>query len=552
MGKIKYILIGFLSLIMVSCDGLFGVENNVGKPIKFGIAQHTTRTAYSHSPYEPGRIDWNEGDKVAIYMDWDETRKGYGYSINYREKGIYEVYGIHENGRESHGRIRNVGGTVLKWQGDFSGNDGRANEYPHRFWSVYPSNTRFEDGEFKFSLPSNQDNINDVSGLGLAAYEEDINSAKDPNSEGFVELHYYPMFTTLCVSIDNQANFPIGNSLVLFSNDYTIAGNYNVDISEFYEGIGDGDIDNVSSIFKNGEATFFIIPRKYEKDKLYFSLGDKTMSIPETLYPGYKYNIKITTKKVEVVSPALAQLILSLLVANGGAHDSWRTFEDYFRKYFKYDSADALQKGIYQDTPSNGKTLNNDARNATLDNANEILEALFPGEKLTGLLAFLQTLTDIHISNGNSPKLNSSELDLSFFKSAKTIYLELSESDMAINVNGLEDLESIELQTTGNCHKIELNITDCPNLKKVKMNGDAPNEKILKLTGTPNFEVGEIATNAGRSVEITLIECSTSVENGGVITLSSGDASTTVNRKPRKEGDAIKVNVDVTGGGKHW
>lgn len=552
MGKIKYILIGFLALIMVSCDGLFGVENNVGKPIQFGVVQNPkTRTSYSQE-YD-GRIDWNNGDKVAIYMDWDETRSGYGYyGYPREERGIYEVYGIHENGIESHGRIKKVDGNVLTWKGDFKGNNGRANEFLHTFWSVYPHDTKFENGKFEFSLQSNQNYINDVTGLGLAAYEKDINSAKNPNSEGFVELHYYPMFTTLCVTIDNAANFQIGNKLELSSDDYMIAGKYYVDISKRYNGIEGGDINNVSSTFSGSKVMLFIIPREYEANKLYFSLNGERKPIQEVIHAGYKYNIKITTKKVEVVSPSLAQLILSLLVANGGAHDSWRTFEDYFRKYFKYDSADALQKGIYQDTPSNGKTLNNDARNATLDNANEILEALFPGEKLTGLLAFLQTLTDIHISNGNSPKLNSSELDLSFFKSAKTIYLELSESDMAINVNGLEDLESIELQTTGNCHKIELNITDCPNLKKVKMNGDAPNKKILNLTGTPKFEVGEIATNAGRSVEITLIECSTGVENGGVITLSSGDASTTVNRRPRREGDAIKVNVDVTGGGKHW
>lgn len=326
MGKLRYILIVFLTLIITSCDGLFGVENNVGKPVQFGVVQNPkTRTSYS--PNEPGRIDWNNGDKVAIYMDWDKTRNPYKDDWSYRKKGIYEVYGIHENGKESHGSIRYVSGEILKWQGDFSGNDGRANEYPHTFWSVYPSNTTFDGVSFYFKLEDIQ-NYTDVSGLGLAAYEEGVYS--NTNGEGHVELHYYPMFTTLCVMIDNKANFPIGNSLELSSDVYTIAGNYSVDISERYNGIKGGTVNNVSSTFNNGVSTFFIIPREYGANKLYFSLGDKTMSIPETLYPGYKYNIKITTKEVEV-EPGFSSFVNGVILAEAHKRrDSGQSGYDWY------------------------------------------------------------------------------------------------------------------------------------------------------------------------------------------------------------------------------
>ena len=315
MGKVKYILFGCMMFIMASCEGLLYTDN-VGNPIRFGISQQyypKTRTSYSQE-YD-GRIDWNNGDKVAIYMDWDETRSGNGYAGYPREeKGIYEVYNIHENGKESHGRIRNVGGTVLKWQGDFNGNNGRANEYLHTFWSVYPHDTKFENGKFEFSLQSNQNNINDVTGLGLAAYEKDINSAKNPNSEGYVEFHYYPMFTTLCVTIDNAANFQIGNNLELSSDDYRIAGKYYVDISKRYGGVEGGDIYNVSSTFSGSKVMLFIIPREYEANKLYFSLNGERKLIPEVLHAGYKYNIKITTKEVEV-EPGFSSFVNGVILA---------------------------------------------------------------------------------------------------------------------------------------------------------------------------------------------------------------------------------------------
>lgn len=345
MGKVKYILFDCMMLIMTSCEMLFYTDN-VGQPIRFGTTQQyypKTRTSYS-TEYD-GRIEWNDGDKVSIYMDWNE---GNGYAGVPREMGVYEVYGIHQNGQQSHGSIKYSSGDVLKWKGDFNGNDGRAHEFPHTFWSVYPYDTKFEGGTFEFYLPDNQSNINDVGGLGLAAYEKDINSAKEPNSEGYVELHYYPMFTTLCVTIDNEANFQIGDILKLSSNN-PIAGNYTVNISERYNGVKGGDINNVSSTFNNSEIMLFIIPREYAANTLYFSLNGEQKPIPEVLHAGYKYNIKITTKEVEVqgVPNEVAQIILSYLRKIG--NQGYNQFKKFFEDYFDYIEKDYKQGQNYFD-----------------------------------------------------------------------------------------------------------------------------------------------------------------------------------------------------------
>ena len=456
MGKIKFILIGFLALIMVSCDGLFGVENNVGKPIKFGIAQRpTTRTTYSQE-YD-GRIDWVNGDKVAIYMDWDD---GNGYAGIPREgEGIYEVYGIHENGRESHGSIRFTGGNDLKWKGDFSGNDGRAHEYPHTFWSVYPSNTRFANGKFEFSLPSNQ-NINDVSGLGLAAYERGVYS--NTNGEGHVELHYYPMFTTLCVTIDNAANFQIGNKLELSSDDYLIAGKYYVDISKRYNGIEGGDINNVSSTFSGSKVMLFIIPREYEANKLYFSLNGERKLIPEVLHAGYKYNIKITTKEVEVSSRMTdteAWFLLAILKNNGGGNNCWNDFEDFWKNVYGFkDLNDFNNSGFWN-------KLNNSIGAANFDEMGELLDEFFPGKLLDSLLTTMSKIEDINLGEGSlasskkMPDILLSEDFSKMFPNVKTIKL-MPQNDITYKFFGLKKLETITLDG-GYAVNVTIILQDC-------------------------------------------------------------------------------------------
>lgn len=303
MGRLKFILVGFLILIISSCNDLFNV-NNIGKLIKFSTLP-STRTIYS--PEYDGRIEWVDGDKVAIYMTWEGSQvfENADYSINLDNN----------DGKLSYGKLNPIGES-LKWHGYFK--DGRAWEYVHTFYSAYPP-TVLNDGKFSFYLPSEQDQMN-VSKAPLAAYSTSSN--RFDNDGGTVYLEYYPMFTTLHIIIDGEVNSQI-NALELLSNDYMIAGNYTVDASKRYNGIEGGNINKVSSTFDGNEIIFFIIPREYEANKLYFSLNGKQKFIPEVLHAGYKYNIKITTE-VEV-EPGFSSFVNGVVLAE--AHKQGKNWQ---------------------------------------------------------------------------------------------------------------------------------------------------------------------------------------------------------------------------------
>lgn len=454
MGKLKYLLIGFLIFIITSCDGLLG--NNIGKPIKFGIAQYpTTRTAYSQ--YYDGRIDWIEGDKVTIYMDWND---GSGYSNNYRESGVYEIYDIHPNDRESHGRIRYIGGEQLKWKGDFSGNDGRAHEYPHKFWSVYPP-TSLVNGKFSFYLDPNQDYI-DVSELSLVAYEKDVYSNTD--GEGHVELHYYPMFTTLCVTINNEADLQIGNVLELSSDNYDIAGNYYVDVTNDYLAIEGGNSSTVSSDFNIGETiTFFIIPREYSANELYFILGNESRPIPEAIRAGHKYNITINTKEIEVADSRMtdteAWFLLAILKNNGGGNNCWNDFENFWKNVYGFkDINDFNNSGFWN-------KFNNSISTANFDEMGELLDEYFPGALLDSLLTTMSKIEDINLGEGSlastkkMPEILSSADFSKMFPNVKTIKL-MPQTDITYKFVGLESLETITLDG-GYTVTVNIILEDC-------------------------------------------------------------------------------------------
>lgn len=476
MGKIKYILIGFLALIMVSCDGLFGVENNVGKPVVFGISQQNPKTRTAYSPNVDGQIEWRENDMVAIYMDWDD---GNGYAGIPREKGIYKVSPgskLHSEGKDyRYGRISYLSDDKLTWKGDFRENDGRAHEYPHTFWSVYPSNTPFANGKFEFSLPSNQDNINDVNGFGLAAYRKGVYS--NTTSEGHVELLYSPMFTTLCVTIDNQANFPIGNELQLSSSDRMIAGSYDVDVSSGYNGVEGGNIKTISSNFKNGEATFFIIPREYRKNELFFLLGNETRPISDVLHAGYKYNIKITTKEVEVsgrMSDAAAQLIAGILgFGNGG-----QGLKDLMNQYLS---------GCYPDPNYFNNTVWNNFLNnirSKLPNVTAADFDMFSDNEWECIKQLLRSLTKLEVNNGNYLNAKLTKKDFELFPNIEEIEM-LYEQNVEIELNGWPKLKTVVIKGNG---KVILTVSNCPALISITLNANKESRADVDKVTCPNYK----------------------------------------------------------------
>ena len=555
-------------LVLSACEDLLNTDRT-GQAIRFGVSTGSglrTRTEYK-GKQDDGRelIYWKEdgSDDVTIHMFWDGDGGADGEVKNYYVSNAY----VSPDKSICKGNLSPTADGSLLWKGDFSGGDGKAHEYKHSFYSVYPANsaTFKKDGkQFEFELKESLSGV-DMSKAYMAAGLENVTSENSP------VLQYYPMITTLYVTLVNDTdNAVTPGNIVLTSTDKPICGKYTVafDADEkkftFKEALESGkktvtiNVGNQLQPKGKTDIAFFIIPQEYNSSTLSFKINGKEHNFGDSyksnLVGAYKYNITVYLSEKEpdieepeivppVIDNALAQLIFALLNPSNGSETSWPAFEEFWKEYFDYTGYSDFHSGFWQD-------LSKAISETKFDDMADKLKELFPGDKLTGLLDYLGKLETVSVTNSNLPKLSSSSLDLSIFKKAKKIDLSLTESDMKLNVSGLNDLESIEVTATGGCHEIELNVTDCPSFKKVKMNGDAPNKKILNLTGTPKFEEGEISTGSGKSVEITLIDCSTEVENGGVITLSSADANVTVSRKPRKEGKEVNVNVDVVAG--YW
>lgn len=364
MGKLRHILLVCLMFIMTSCEGLFYTDN-VGQPIRFGASygNKTIMTRTSYSGVFDGnteRIYWSNGDQVSIYMDWDVNRDGSGYTGNPEQhRGIYNVSpgsDFHPNDKR-YGRISYANeGEVLKWQGDFKEGDGRAHEYPHTFYSAYPP-TDLINGKFIFDL-SNQDGS--MKYAYMASYEEGVFSNSSGN-DGHVELRYYPMITTFCLTIHNDLDERIEKiTLKSDSDNKKLSGKYSVSVNNGsfrfndYEGNNDGQVVrtvNIGSSETVKDILFFIIPQDFDVNELYFLLNSnetKKYKLPNYIEAYYKYNINITVSKEEPeVDGPFSSFVNGVILAE--AHKQGSPF---YHPGWQFGWVDGEQK-IFWNNPDN-------------------------------------------------------------------------------------------------------------------------------------------------------------------------------------------------------
>lgn len=457
MGKLRHILFICLMFIMTSCEILFEPDN-IGNPVIFGAAPGSkgvvTRTTYSGTVDGiTERIYWDIDDQVSIYMDWNN---GNGYTGNL-EYGLYNVYPgsyFHSNSKDyRYGRISHADGEILKWKGDFK--DGRAHEYEHKFYSAYPP-VNLINGKFNFYLPKDQNNIS-MNYAFMTAYEEGVKS-NSSGIDGHIELHYYPMFTALFVTIDNEADFQIGNVLTLLSNN-AIAGSYAVDPSKRYNGVDyrDSDITNIYSEFNTGETImFFIIPREYNENELSFKLGNEVKPIPVALHAGYKYNINITTKEVEVfgrMTDAAAQLIAGVLgFGNGG-----QGLKDLMNQYLSecYSDPNYFNNTVWNNFLNNIRSKLPNVTTADFD--------MFSDDEWECIKKLLKSLTKLEVNNGNYLNTKLTKKDFELFPNIQEIEL-LYEQDVKIELDGWPNLKIVTIKGNG---KVILTVKNCPELTTI-------------------------------------------------------------------------------------
>ena len=532
--KIRNIIsICFSVLALSACDKLYDTDR-VGQVIRFGASSGEdilTRTQYGET-IDGGRqlIQWMDSDEVSIHMFWDGPDG---------EDGEFMDYGVEhyeDDGVISKARLKSLGSSLL-WHGYFK--DGKAHEYEHSFYSTYPNvgKNGFVKNEkkFHFSLPSTVEQPVDMRYAFMAAAKENVTSTEDVP----VFLQYYPMVTTLYVTFQNDTESAIINEEVLLSGTVPIVGDYDIvytgNLSQVSEtGTSGGtELSAVVSIPTGGYTTvaFFIRPRVYAANSLTFTIHGKEHSLNTILLPAYKYNITVRLGGGVTIDDGLAQLIFGLLL-KGDHNTCWSTFGDYLQNYFHYNNCDPdFLNGLYRDLEK--------MKNAPLDGMAAKLNELFPGDKLSGLLGVLGSLTEID-NVGNGPKLTAKSLDLSIFKSAQKIHLKLEQNTgatMPISVSGLDYLTTIEI-TDGTSQKIDLTVTDCKLLSKITI---GQNEELqnLKLIRTPVFKEATINNQNRDVVSIELNDCSTKADNATINIAGNKNNDPTIKRS----GNTANVTV---------
>ena len=196
------ILAGVSLLALVSCQGLF-VSDRTGRPVTFSASSEVepvTKTAYSGEVVNGReRINWVDKDPVRMIMF---THDQYNRSSNTEtDTKTYYVVDIQDDGQKSTGKVAAAGG-FLTWQ------EGKV----HDFYSIYPGNyigsvDIGDNRTINLTLPSAQHG--DIATNMRYAYMAAIHEGYDTAGKGSVVLDYYPMVTTIYITLNNATQDPI-------------------------------------------------------------------------------------------------------------------------------------------------------------------------------------------------------------------------------------------------------------------------------------------------------------------------------------------------------
>lgn len=315
------------ALVFSACQSLF-VEDRAGQVIRFSASAGNgmeTRTNYSGDKDDvtnKERIDWLTGDKVKVYLYLDKAPGYYWDHIS----SDYKVTLIHEGNPKyiSKGTLDSEGTSSLKWVGTAD------DHVAHWFYSIYPADYRGElykdtDGSMKvdFNGLAEQDGTMDYAYMAAVAGGPYYTDGKEnPNSnEDMVNLDYYPMITTVYVTVENASGKDLNLSIRLSSKEdttplagpYTVTLNGNSNFTPIVNTESGTFVDQLNqslSLSTSGEAAkksvkFFLLPVNYTTSNLNLTLsdGNKTYSFNlnesgvESLQAFHKYNVSVKLNK---------------------------------------------------------------------------------------------------------------------------------------------------------------------------------------------------------------------------------------------------------------
>lgn len=218
--KVKTIILAALAMLtLVSCDKMF-VSDRTGKVIMFSASSDltsATKTEYSGEVIDGReRINWLDGDPVKILMYTHENGPSEVFSKD------YHVVEINTEGVKSTGKVASQNGALV-WQ------EGMV----HDFYSIYPANyigtEDVANRTIHLTLPSAQ--FGDLDANMRYAYMAAIAEGYTTEGKGSVVLDYYPMVTTLYITLHNGTSEPINVKSVRVKtsdSNHPLVGTYKI------------------------------------------------------------------------------------------------------------------------------------------------------------------------------------------------------------------------------------------------------------------------------------------------------------------------------------
>ena len=414
MKKINFVILYIAVFALCSCQALF-FEDRSGQDIRFSVSMQKepdTRTSYSGVVVNGReRIDWENGDRVTVFLYLDHVQNYFfkdesgNFTSNDYTSSNYSVL-VNKNNHIgdpayiSRGQLSSQGSAnTLKWVG--TGED----KVEHIFYSVYPAGSGqvYKDavGTMKvdFANLAQQESAQDIMQYAyMAAAAGPYFTDGDENSNynnGMVDLNYYPMVTTIYLTVINDTGKPVNNlSAVLTSADGSLplAGPYTIEIADtkvfqnktavasHYTPIinipssNQGFVSRLEQTVslgqnKTGDAIFFLLPADYETKNLNLSLsGDGknynfklNQTEVENLWAFHKYNVtvKLTPNGGEVSGLTDAGLQLAIAFLRMGkirekspwwdGYDEFQINDNYLAPFFKdlYPDSDDFHNKLY-------------------------------------------------------------------------------------------------------------------------------------------------------------------------------------------------------------
>lgn len=538
MMKIKLYIAVVAAFILSACQAL-NFDNIVGQPIRFRATMAdnglTTRTIYSgEGDSSDGlfkeRIKWTTGDDVIVYMDWEQVS---GVSaIPDPDANHYYYYNVSpaDNGNPEyihHGTLSakdEQAGKSLTWKGDKDKNV----IFNHYFYSVYPATCAAggsaginyknpNDVSFTFTLPSNNaDNMRYAYMAALAEAVQTNHTGKDGSTPYYhtIDLKYYPMITTLYVTLVNESNRAEGEITVSISpteenkrnsrnplyGEYTVKLDKNKGFDEYYNNEIFYDKETVA--FDNNNAAygtssytyvfndetlenvegkqyisipFFVRPREYDFEDIVLTVGNQDFHLNYEFKPFRKYNITVKLndpsskpeppdiKDLEAGGAQILAMLIKNLLSNTKTSELLNKYysstdPNYFNNHGYWNAFDKLLSNDHFDDITIKDIINAFADEALGVDGADMLNVLLEYIRKTTIDASIKLSPDL------SHDVSAKELQM-LLPNAKSIDLQISETvpadrrPVTVEVEDLPNLESLYIH-----HPQKVVVKGCENL----------------------------------------------------------------------------------------